>query len=53
MFNSFKEVLQYVSLHQLLPQFRSRIGEVYKRVGEGQWPNEGAFTREMEVLDGM
>jgi Zn-dependent M32 family carboxypeptidase len=49
MLNSFEELVQYVVLNRLLPQFIHRIREIYRKVRERNWPHAESFARVMEL----
>jgi len=51
MHNSFSELVQYVSLHQLLPLYQARILSIYQAVQEREWLYAQEFSRALDVLD--
>ena len=51
MSNSFSEMTQFVSTHQLLIQFKPRILLIYRAVLEAKWPQTTEFSRALDVLD--
>ncbi len=51
MLNSFKELLQHVSWHGLLPDFKDRILKIYGQVEKQQWPLEDEFQKALDILE--
>ncbi|MFC4096794.1 DUF6155 family protein [Euzebyella saccharophila] len=51
MLNSFKEVLQFVSINALLPQFKDRIIKIYKESQEKNWMYSEGFSRALDIID--
>lgn len=51
MLNSFKEVVQYVCLNGLFPEFKNRIITIYKQTQEQRWPLEDEFSKALDILD--
>jgi hypothetical protein len=51
MLNSFTEMLQFISWHRLLPDFKERIINIYKQVEKQQWPLEDEFQRALDILE--
>ena len=51
MLNSFTEVLHYVTLNRLMPDFRDRIKSIYQKVQQRNWLNAESFSSALEALD--
>ncbi len=51
MLNSFNEMVQFVSLNALLPNFKDRIVTAYKITQNGDWLYAEGFSRALDILD--
>lgn len=51
MLNSFSEVVHYVTINGLLPEFRSRLVAVYELTQEEYWGNREGFSRALDIVD--
>jgi len=51
MLNSFSELVTYVSLNRLLPEYKDRILSIYQTVQQREWMNAGLFSNALDVLD--
>ena len=51
MLNSFKEMVQFVSLNALLPNFKNRLIKVYETTQEQDWAFSEGFSRALDILD--
>ncbi|QLG47012.1 DUF6155 family protein [Costertonia aggregata] len=51
MTNSFHEVTQHVSVHGLLPEYKSRIIDIYTITQEAEWLFGEEFSRALDILD--
>jgi len=51
MLNSFKEMVQFVALNSLLPNFKERIVKTYDVTQEQNWPYGEGFSRALDILD--
>ena len=51
MLNSFNEMVQYVSLNAMLPNFKDRIVKTYKFTQEQNWGFSEGFSRALDILD--
>ncbi|NAS13201.1 DUF6155 family protein [Poritiphilus flavus] len=51
MLNSFKEVVQHISLHLLLPDFKERVLRIYKETLTQRWPLSEGFSRALDSID--
>lgn len=51
MLNSFTQLVQHVSMHELLPEFKARILKVYNTVLEQKWAYSEGFTRALDIID--
>lgn len=51
MANSFKEAVQFVSLHGLLPEFKQRIVGFYSETQANEWLFEEEFSRALDIID--
>ena len=51
MLNSFNEMVQYISLNALLPNFKERIVKTYNFTQENKWAYEEGFSRALDILD--
>ena len=51
MLNSFNEMVQYVSLNALLPNFKERIVKTYNFTEENNWGYQEGFSRALDILD--
>ncbi|SHJ01192.1 hypothetical protein SAMN04487911_10984 [Arenibacter nanhaiticus] len=49
--NSYKEVVQYVSVNGLLPDFKDRVLKVYFFTKAQKWPNAESFSRILDIID--
>lgn len=49
--NSFKEVVQYVSVNGLLTDFKERIIKICQQAQDQEWPNMEDFSKELDILD--
>ncbi len=51
MLNSFKEMVQFVSLNALLPNYKDRLIKVYETTQEQDWVFSEGFSRALDILD--
>ena len=51
MLNSFNEMVQFVSLNALLPNFKDRLIKVYETTQEQDWAFSEGFSRALDILD--
>ena len=51
MLNSFSEMVQFVSLNALLPNFKDRLIKVYETTQEQDWAFSEGFSRALDILD--
>lgn len=51
MLNSFNEVVQYVSVNALLPEFKERIIKSYEITQNENWLFAEGFSRALDILD--
>ena len=51
MLNSFNEMVQFVSLNELLPNFKDRLIKVYEKTQEQDWGLSEGFSRALDILD--
>jgi len=51
MLNSFNEMVQFVSLNALLPNFKDRLIKVYETTQEQDWVFSEGFSRALDILD--
>lgn len=51
MLNSFSEMVNYVSVNRLLPEFKERIVSIYQTVQQRGWSNAGLFSNDLDILD--
>ena len=51
MLNSFTQLIQHVSLHEMLPEFKDRIIKVYNATLEQNWEYSEGFTRALDIID--
>ena len=51
MLNSFTQLIQHVSLYEMLPDFKDRIIEVYNTALEQNWEYSEGFTRALDIID--
>ena len=51
MLNSFTQLIQHVSLYEMLPDFKDRIVEVYNTTLEQNWEYSEGFTRALDIID--
>ena len=51
MLNSFNEMVQFVSLNMLLPNFKERIIKVYETTQDAEWMYGEGFSRALDILD--
>lgn len=51
MLNSFKEMIQFISLNSLLPNFKERIIKTYETTQDRNWPYSEDFSRSLDILD--
>jgi hypothetical protein len=51
MLNSFTQLIQHVSLHGMLPEFKDRIIKVYNATLEQNWEYSEGFTRALDIID--
>lgn len=50
-FNSFYEVLRYISSHGLLPEYKGRLLSSNEHTQKLEWPNREAFSRALDQLE--
>ncbi|MDX1326310.1 MAG: DUF6155 family protein [Arenibacter sp.] len=48
---SFNELVQYISINGLLPEFKERIVGCYRFVEENEWPLLEDFSKSLDILD--
>lgn len=51
MLNSFSELIQYVSFHQLLSSYKERILVIYQLVEKRNWEHVEEFNRVLDSLE--
>lgn len=51
MLNSFEQALQYVSVNELLPDFKNRILTIYNFTQEQNWLFADGFSRALDNID--
>ncbi|WP_396637846.1 DUF6155 family protein [Maribacter sp. R77961] len=51
MLNSFTELIQYISLHGLLPNFKERIVKIYTITQDKNWLYEEGFAKALDIVD--
>ncbi|MGC1516496.1 MAG: DUF6155 family protein [Maribacter sp.] len=51
MSNSFSEVIQFASLHGILPDFKERIFTIFKETQTQKWLFEDDFSRALDLID--
>jgi hypothetical protein len=51
MLNSFNEMIQFVSINALLPNFKDRIVKAYNITQENNWSYQEGFSRALDILD--
>lgn len=51
MLNSFEEVVQFVSVNALLPEFKERIVKYYNGTQEQNWLLGEGFSRALDIFD--
>ncbi|MBT8315371.1 MAG: hypothetical protein KJP26_13000 [Maribacter sp.] len=51
MLNSFNEMVRYVSVNALLPDFKARIVKVYNITQDQDWIFGEGFSRALDILD--
>jgi len=51
MLNSFEQALQYVSVNELLPDFKNRILTIYKFTQDKNWLFAEGFSRALDNID--
>ncbi|UCD60659.1 MAG: hypothetical protein JSV59_12390 [Flavobacteriaceae bacterium] len=51
MLNSFIQLIQHVSLYEMLPDFKDRIIEVYNTTLEQNWEYSEGFARALDIID--
>ena len=51
MLNSFKEVLQHITFHGILAEFKLRILNVYQVTQERDWPMKEDFSRALDLVE--
>lgn len=51
MLNSFGEVVQFISLNGLLPDFKERLARVYTNTQEQNWLFSEGFSKALDMLD--
>ncbi|PIF01276.1 MAG: hypothetical protein CR994_01585 [Maribacter sp.] len=51
MLNSFNEMVRFVSLNGLLPNFKERIVKVYNFTQDNHWGFQEGFSRGLDILD--
>ncbi len=51
MLNSFSQVVHYVSVNGLLPEFKERILKIYQLTQEQDWMYREGFSRSLDIID--
>ncbi len=51
MSNSFREVVQHVSIHGMLPDYKDRIVKIYQTTQNQNWLFEDEFSKTLDILD--
>ena len=51
MLNSFTEMVQFISLNGLLPNYKERIVKVYNFTQDNHWSFQEGFFRALDILD--
>ncbi len=51
MLNSFTELLQFVSYHGILDEFKSRVLSIYEITQNRDWPFGEGFARALDIID--
>ena len=51
MLNSFNEVLQFVSVQGILPEFKERIVKIYTETQTQNWLFEDDFSKALDIID--
>jgi len=51
MLNSFNEMVQFVSINALLPNFKDRIVKIFNITQEEGWGFSEGFSRALDILD--
>lgn len=51
MLNSFDEAVVFISQHNLLPDYKTRISKIYIAVSAQQWPNYDDFSKVLDKVD--
>jgi hypothetical protein len=49
--NSFEELLQHISWHGLLPDFKQRILGIYEQTQKQRWPLEDEFQKALDIIE--
>jgi urate oxidase len=51
MLNSFTQLIQHVSIFEILPEFKDRIIKVYQATLDQKWEYAEGFTRALDIID--
>lgn len=51
MLNSFNEVIQFVSVHGLLAEYKERILKIYTETQKQAWLFEDDFSKALDIID--
>lgn len=49
--NSFEELLQHISWHALLPDFKHRILGIHEQTQKQRWPLEDEFQKALDIIE--
>jgi hypothetical protein len=49
MLNSFKEAVQFISVHGLLDEFKDRVVQIYRSTQERDWPYAEDFSKAIDI----
>ena len=51
MLNSFTQLIQHVSIFEILPEYKDRIIKVYQETLDQNWEYAEGFTRALDIID--
>ena len=51
MLNSFNEVIQFATVHGVLPEFKERILKIYTETQNQKWLFEDEFSKALDILN--
>ena len=51
MLNSYKEALQHIAYHNLLPTYKARILTIFETTQQREWPFNESFSRALDLLE--